>query len=388
MLRHKLLVTVAMAGFVLAPAHAQIIGSLGNFDCVNDTGETAEGFEIEIEDIHAADLTREFPSNFAGQEYVNRFGIPAVTEYDNTAAGGHRGVRVTWAASWDGTKWVSKFGDHVYLGVAEKNGVDYVKKPIATQGDSCWLLGQGAGYATSGCDHFGLSFGFTAVLGKTTYHWLVPDKANVGKLAYAAWGGVAAPGPYIPVFPPAPPLPIKPVQVYVPPVVAGQPPVIHAVAEAPLPENPDPVEPQWGKAVWVKTYTSFGNAPANLDALQKNLIPLKGVKGTPVKITWALLQQAPAGVPLEKMEVDDDAIPKGKVAVTKRYEYYDYTGVYDLTTREAICAPELAGGNGPCTRGPVNYAYVDAISGEGGPSRTVREKGKFLGAHMNGYNIP
>ena len=33
------------------PSHAQVIGSYDNFDCFNDTGETAEGFEIDIEDV-------------------------------------------------------------------------------------------------------------------------------------------------------------------------------------------------------------------------------------------------------------------------------------------------------------------------------------------------
>ena len=233
-------------------------GSLDNFDCVNDTGETAEGFEIDIEDIHAVDLVREFPSNFAGQEYVNRFGIPTVSQYDNTATGGHIGVKVTWAAAWDGTAWRAKFGSYVYGGVAERDGVAYVLKPAATQGDSCWLLGQGAGYASSGCDHFGLSFAYGVTLGVQRYHWLVPDPANPGHLKQALWTSKSGP------IPPAPAM------AYVPPA-PNVPAMIRAVAEAAPP--PEPAEPQWGDARWAKITTAWTKSAALLDQLQKNLVP-------------------------------------------------------------------------------------------------------------------
>ncbi len=391
MIKEKLLLTAAMAFVFVAPthAHAQITGTIDNFDVVDDTGSDTEGFEIEVDDIHATDLTREFPSNFTGQEYVNRFGIPDVVQFDETATGGKKGVRITWHSNWDGTKWVAKFGSYQYLGTypQEGNAVKFVAKPVATQGDQCWLLGQGTGYATSGCDHFGLSFifGVTPPPAKIFYHWLVPNPAAVGTLMRAPWGGVPSKVPYLPPFPPSPPVPPVPMLVYNPPVVIGQPPVIHAVAEAAPPENPDPAEPHWGKATWVKTFTSRSKMPANLDALQKNLVQLKGKKGSPVAISWALLQMPPAGQPGEKMEVEDNNLDGGNVAVTHRYEYYEYTGVYDLTTYEAICAPLL---NGDCTNGPKVYNYVDNISGEAGPSRKVNEKGRFLGAHMAGFNMP
>ena len=57
----------AMSALALAHpgASAQVVASYDNFDVFNDTGETAEGFEIDVEDVQVADLTREFPSNFA-----------------------------------------------------------------------------------------------------------------------------------------------------------------------------------------------------------------------------------------------------------------------------------------------------------------------------------
>ena len=43
--------------------HAQatiIYGSLSNFDCINDTGSTAHGFEIELDGISPADVIATF----------------------------------------------------------------------------------------------------------------------------------------------------------------------------------------------------------------------------------------------------------------------------------------------------------------------------------------
>ncbi len=362
------LLSVAGCFGIGLPAGAQVIGSLDNFDVFNDCGETAEGFEIDVEDVSAADLTREFPSNFSATPWVIRYGLPTVTEYDNTASGGHRGVRVTWAATWDGAKWVAAFGAQPFApGVPAGNGTPYVKNPTLTNGDSCWFYGLGAKYPTSGCDHFGLSFGIGATPGKVTYHWKVPDKANPGTLINNA--AVAA-------------LPPSPVLAYVPPAAPGLPPVVHAVAAPPEPA--DPAEPQWGPAYLVKTYTSFGKVPADLDLLQKNRIPLVNKKVQKVRISWGIIQAAPAGQVGEKQEVDDEPIAAGNVAVTKRYEYFNFTGRYDPENHEAICGPEGPAGNGPCSK-PQTWFYTDPVTGV--VTRYV-ERGKFLGAHMNAFNVP
>ena len=47
------------------PAHSQVIGSYDNFDSINDTGREAEGFEIDVEDVQPADVTRIFPEQFS-----------------------------------------------------------------------------------------------------------------------------------------------------------------------------------------------------------------------------------------------------------------------------------------------------------------------------------
>ena len=378
-----LIVAMAVTAATLGPAHGQAVGSLGNFDCVNDTGQTAYGFEIEVDNITPADITREFPSNFLGQEYVQRFGIPTVAAFDETAMGGVKGVRVTWAATWDpaNLKWAARWGSYVLGSLPPAgDGVLYLAKPTVTQGDSCWLLGQGAGYTTSGCDHFGLSFTPTAVLGPVTYHWKVPDPAHPTTLINAPWTSPKPVNPYMPVFAPAPPIPAMPVQIYVPPAVVGQPPVV--IAEADPPENK---EAQWGPAFWVKVYTSQSKVPVNLDRLQKNLVPLKNGNGVEVKIDWSLLQQRPAGNHGGRNRVDNDQIKNGNLALVRRYEYYRYTGVYDLLSREVICAPPIAAGTNACDSGPQAYTYLDPVTLVG---HKINEKGKFLGAHMDGYNVP
>jgi hypothetical protein len=46
-------IPLAISAFLLAlgasPASAGVFGTLGNFDVVNDTGQTAHGFEIDLE---------------------------------------------------------------------------------------------------------------------------------------------------------------------------------------------------------------------------------------------------------------------------------------------------------------------------------------------------
>src|SRR5512134_3005323 len=68
---------VALAGaFISAPAWASTaFGDLNNFDVFNDTNVECHGFEIELDDIHSADLTYTFD--------WNHYGAPRITE-DNS----------------------------------------------------------------------------------------------------------------------------------------------------------------------------------------------------------------------------------------------------------------------------------------------------------------
>jgi hypothetical protein len=367
-----LLAVIALAS---PPAHAQVVGTYDNFDCFNDTGEETEGFEIDVEDVSPSDLSRTFPSNFSSSLWVIRYGLPTVTSYDFTGStpdpahaydAGHKGTLVTYAAAWQNGQWqvsqpISPYG-------AAGNGTPYNAKPTITNGDSCWWYGLGAQYPTSGCDHFGISFNAGVTPGKISYHWKVPDPANVGQLVN--WATETS-------LPPSP--------TFTNPG-AG---LVQAVAQAP--ENEDVA--YWGPAYFVKVTTIYGQQDAVLDGLQKVVLkPLKTKK----YISYMVLQQAPAGQAGEKEDVEDDNLPPKNVQVTKQYEYFAFSGDIDAETHEAVCdtayktqADALSGAN-PIQSGdscslPGSYWVIDSYSDL--PVFVKTNKGKYLGAHINADNL-
>ncbi len=361
-----------------APAGAQVIGSYDNFDCFNDTGQTAEGFEIDVEDVAKADITREFPSNFSSTPWVIRYGLPTMTAYDWTVAtpdaqhsadAGHKGVLITWAAVWNGTGWVAAYGDHPFSPTQNAgNGTPYVPKPAYTNGDSCWFYGLGQAYPSSGCDHFGISFAYTARPGAIFYHWKLPDPANPGHLVNAALEASLPPTPSLVYNPPAP----------------GAAPVVVAVAEAPEREKDQALNPnlQFGAAYWVKVTTLFGPRRAGLDALQKANVAKAAAKKV---VTWGLLQRPPkliAGA-AEHEDVEHDAIPAGDIAETKQYEYFKFSGAFKAEDHEVLCNPAVK-----CKQ-PTTVTYQIKTKGKGGGAVTVLngDLGDYIGAHVNAINI-
>ncbi len=374
-------VSVLALGF--GTARAQLIGTYDNFDCFNDTGQEAEGFEIDIEDVScdsntegsaACSLTRVFPSNFSSTPWVIRYGLPTITHYDFTTATadpahaydqGHKGVLVTYAAAWNGSAWVASQGAAAGAPGVAGNGTPYNAKPTLTAGDSCWWYGLAAAYPTSGCDHFGVSFASGVTPGKMTYHWKVADPANPGQLINAAAEASIPPSPTFSYAGPAQP--------------------VVAVAEAP--ENP---EPQWGPAYFVKSTTLYQPQAPVLADLQK--VNLKAVKAHKY-ISYGVLQSPPAGQVGEKQEAENDMVPHKDVQVTKQYEYWTYAGLLD-DTGQALCddafssvanynaGQPIASGDS-CTLGGAFYA-VDV---NGTLVRVKTNKGQYLGAHVNAAQI-
>ena len=168
MQKFKLSTLFAATALALAPniGSASVVGFLGNFDVINDTGSTAHGFEIELEGLHIEDITdtfggegRWFPSGrgFDPATSVVRYGAPTLTEYTNGAT---FGTKVTYLGLYDGA-WDYGTPDVSTL----PSGT------FATPGDNCWS-GGGLGYsASTPCDHFGV--GTTKNATKTTYTWLL-----------------------------------------------------------------------------------------------------------------------------------------------------------------------------------------------------------------------
>lgn len=157
------LCAATLLALVPSVGSATVVGFLGNFDVINDTGSTAHGFEIELEGLHISDITdtfggdgRGFPSGsgFDPLTSVERYGAPTITEYDN---GVTFGTKVTYMGLYNGT-W-----DYGTPSVAAGS--------FATPGDNCWS-GGGLGYnASTPCDHFGVGTSKNAT--KTTYSWLL-----------------------------------------------------------------------------------------------------------------------------------------------------------------------------------------------------------------------
>ena len=309
-------VTIA-ASLAFAPVagSAGIIGFLGNFDVINDTGKTAYGFEIELEGLHIGDITdtfggpgRGFPTGtgFNPATSVERYGSPSITEYTNGAV---FGTRVTYQGSYSAGAWNFGTPDVKTL----PSGV------FATPGDNCWS-GGGLGYsASTPCDHFGV--GSRKNADKTTYSWLT--ESTPGVLSNAN-GVVNLPAPAYVVVPA--------------PVVVGQPPappIVQALIIAPPPvQPPEKPEPQWGDAIWVKVFTTELDHPAQLEDLVHGNPALQNLH---TETEWQLLQKDP-GNPNSGFLESGYGAPVGPNAasILRRYEFYNFGGVYDEVDNHAI----------------------------------------------------
>jgi hypothetical protein len=303
-----------LTGGVARPSQAAIVGFLGNFDAVNDTGSVAHGFEIELEGLHSSDISdtfgglgRPFQSGrgFDPVNAVVRYGAPEITEYSN---GSVFGTRVTYRGLFDGTSGSWDFG------TPSIGGSNFV-----TPGDNCWTGGglSGAGYgAGTPCDHFGVGTSKNAA--KTTYNWLLETSPSSGDLTK---GGVTLPAPVVNVIPPANP---------------ANPPGINAVVVGPVNEL-DP-ENQFGEAMWVKVYTTELENAAELDQL---------VGGNPIieqavtEIEWQLVQYDPGNPDLPPSILESGyGAPVGPNAAStiRRYEFFSFSGDYKQADHEAVLA--------------------------------------------------
>ncbi|MGE0383399.1 MAG: VPLPA-CTERM sorting domain-containing protein [Gammaproteobacteria bacterium] len=327
---HDLLIAAAIGVTAVAPctASAGVIGFLGNFDVINDTGSTAHGFEIELEGVHKVEISdtfggpgRGFPTGrgFDASTAVQRYGAPTITEYNN---GGTFGTKVTYMGVWDGANW--DFGT--------PSGT------FITPGDNCWT-GGGVGYGPSTpCDHFGVGTIVTPT--KTTYSWLL-ETATPGALTN---GTVTLPAPTWSVSPSP---------------VAGNPPVVAAQIQAPAPEN----NVEFGDALWVKVFTTEIDREVELEEL---------IGGQPVideaenhtEVEWALLQidfmNPGAGI----LDNGGNEVGENAEAVVRRYEFYAYAGEYDSETNEAKFIKDPVLGYGDSNPAPSDIGhYLGAQNG-------------------------
>lgn len=273
-------------------------GTLDNFDVMNDTGVETHGFEIELEGISSADVTY-----FFGTPY-ERYGDPKIIATST-------GVIVRYEASYTGGSWSA--------------GTPLASNMPPTDGHSCWTFGD-PNYPNVGCDHFGISL--NAQPTKTTYRWLIENQNAPGTLMVNGTN-VPLPAPVWNVTPPADP-------------AVNQP--IAAAAISPLPsDNPD----KCGEAMWVKVFTTELPNGLNQDDLEHMVVDDPAVDIVPdendpaeVEWEWYLLQ----GCPGEAADADEfggaNEVGAGNEAVSRRFEFYKYAGVYDPDPEginEAMC---------------------------------------------------
>lgn len=276
-------------------ASPTLYGSLSNFDVYNDTGSETHGFEIELHGVSAADVSYTF-----GGDY-NRYGSPRIDSFAD-------GIYVRYLSAYDAI-----------------NRAFLAATPVPTRfsptdGHSCWS-GGGAGYAGSGCEHFGL--GLTRNATSTAYRWLRGDTAT-GQISPVGSDLLIA-APVWQVIAPPPPDPGQPAAA----------PVVQAVIE-PLPsEN----HAQFGDAQWVKVFTTEIEREVELNELlsDSDVVPREQSE---TEIEWVLFQALPADrhngegdeLVLERPLAGDAG---GRKSVIRRYEFYEYLGAYDPEDHEA-----------------------------------------------------
>jgi hypothetical protein len=277
---------------------ATSVGTLDNFDVVNDTPGSCHGFEIELEDIHPSDV----PYTFGGS-YI-RYGAPEVL--DTTVDPAHPRVLVRYR-SWNGSQWEA-------TPVAPPN--------VSPQGHDCYSSGPIGNYLDSGCEHFGVSLSATPT--RTTYRWLVAaDPTDVNSVFSAVPQTVNLPVPVWNVAP-APP-------------AAGGGVDVRAEVEPVEEEN----AAQFGEPQWLKVFKIETELHLQPEDLVKLLLGAEGnvlPDETEVETEWKLIQSKPGNAEDEQEDADvkEDHLAAGKRGVVRRYEFYRYTGPRDPENNEAL----------------------------------------------------
>ena len=346
-----ILVASMLASLTLGVSHAGVIGFLGNFDVINDTGTRAHGFEIDLEGLGINDISDTFGgANRGFPTTVERYGAPTIVPYAS-------GVSVIYQANYDVASGKWKKADGTFGNSPEDIGTP--SGTVQTPGDNCWS-GGGIGYSlATPCDHFGI--GTLKAPTKTTYNWLIETSPTSDILSKAVVNlpAVAAPVVGQPVVPALPPPPVA------------------MIIQAPPPAPPPPGEPlQWGDPMWVKVFTTEIPDPVPLEDLIFGRPPVDAALAEPPEIEWQLLQvdnANPIGPGNGQLENDNPA--PGGDAVVRRYEFYKYAGP---VTSEGEAVP-VSGNDGqatpcdpanpksPCDLGDYMGAQNVAINLQGNP---------------------
>lgn len=335
-------------------------GTLNNFDCVNDVvvnnnPQECHGFEIELEDIHSTDISYTYD--------YNHYGIPKITEDSFVDSNGvsHPRVCIRWAAkrNADGT-WTA------YTAIPSG--------PISPT-DGHQFTNPSVNF---GGEHFGV--GYNKAPTNARNFWLIDDGS-----------GNLVRGPLVQIA--------MPTFNYYPAVAQVQP-----VIEPPPPPEP-PVVFRFGDASWVKdikTTTHNANKVELNDLIDPdpdNPDAHDWTNGEPAEVEteWRLLQTEfaqpdnpdPANANGE-LAGQPEELPDGDEVITRRYEFYKYTGPIDAESGEAMASE--VGPDGIHGVGTVTYNdHIDPMTGEWVEVTvdlsTIEVVGEFLGAQMSGFDV-
>ncbi|MGD9764359.1 MAG: Ig domain-containing protein [Candidatus Binatia bacterium] len=286
-------------GFFPGQSFGVAVGSLSNFDVVNDTPGPCHGFEIELEDVRSSDV----PYTFGGT-YI-RYGTPEVL--DTTTDPAHPRVLVRYR-HWNGSQW---------------EATPIAPPQITPGGHDCFANGPIGNYQQSGCEHFGLSLSVAPT--RTTYRWIVATDENDVNSAFTS-------------VPQAVNLPVPVWSVAPIPVANGGGVAVRAEVEPVEEEN----HAQFGEPQWMKVF----KVQSELNLQPEDLVRLLlGVVGglvpdseTEIETEWKLIQSKPGNAEGEQEDADvkEEPLDDGKHSVIRRYEFYDYTGPRDPENNEAL----------------------------------------------------
>ena len=324
-------------------------GSLNNFDCVNDTGVEGHGFEIELDDIHSRDITYTYD--------YNHYGVPSITEDNTDALHPKVFVRYASAKNPDGT-WAAYTA--IPAGpIPPTQGHEFTNPSI-----------------NFGGEHFGV--GYYGAPTNVKYNWLIDDLTPSHNLIHGPPVYVAT--PTFTYFPPA----------------GGQPAQVQAAIVPPPPPAPPPL--QFGAASWVKEIKTTTHNPNKVDL--SDLVdpdPADADENSwannepaEVEVEWRILQTEFANPDNPKGELKGapEDLPGGDETITRRYEFYKYTGPLDAETGEGVA--DTVGPDGIHGIGTVTYAdHFDPNTGEWVTvtvdTATLVIVGEFFGAQMSGF---
>ena len=288
-----LLIGALLSASFAAQAQTQnvtMFGALANFDVMNDTGQVAHGFEIEIQGLDV----RGIGGTFTG----NRYGGAQIIPFTG-------GVYIRYMSPWDGASQSFTIGTPIATNFTP------------TMGHQCVIYTPN--YNNSGCEHFGV-WTYTNPT-NTIYRWLLADPNNPGQLIPNGTP-VGIPAPVWTVLPPAQP---------------AAAPIVAVDVVAPVPPAP---AYQYGDAQWMKVYKTEIQRQVGLDELVADNPVDPEVPGQ-IETNWYLVQAKIGGNGKRNQKRNQGALGNGSQAVVRRFEFFKFSGTYDPLTHEAICLDGL-----------------------------------------------